>query len=206
VKRQRAKVKNSLKVQSHSVMDLPDKYEIFEFTSGYDPVEMAEFVNRGGWGVGGYNEKRGNMYLAPQYKSRRNIHMGIDIWAPAGEPVYAVLNGEVVYTANHAQEGNYGGTIVLRHKIEGEEIFALHGHLSVNSLERSKEGHEVKAGDIIGWLGDASENGNWPPHLHYQLSRKDPGEADMPGVVSEKERSEALKIYPDPRTVLGSIY
>ena len=192
--------------ESHPVMDLPDEYEILEFTAGYEPQIMTEFVKNGGWGVGGYNEKRGNMYLAPHFESRRNIHMGVDIWAPAGEPVYAVFDGEVVYTANHAQEGNYGGTIVLRHKIEGKEIFALYGHLSLKSLERSRAGQEIEAGDIIGWLGDKSENGHWPPHLHYQLSRQDPGEADMPGVVSDQERDKALKLFPDPRTVLGNIY
>jgi len=192
--------------ESHPVMDLPDEYEILEFSDGYDPQKMTEFVESGGWGVGGYNEKRGNMYLAPHFESRRNIHMGIDIWAPAGEPVYAVLDGKVAYTAKNSRMGDYGGTIVLRHTVDGEEIFALYGHLSLKSLERTKAGDVVQAGDIIGWLGDESENGNWPPHLHYQLSRRDPGEADMPGVVSEQERDKALELYPDPRIILGNIY
>jgi peptidoglycan LD-endopeptidase LytH len=206
VKRQKTELKSSVKIESHPVMDLPDEYEVFEFTSAYDPKKMAEFVEKGGWGVGGYNEKRSGMYLAPQYENRRNIHMGIDVWAKAGEPVFSVLDGEVAYTANHDQDGNYGATVVLKHTYEGKNFFALYGHLSLESLKRSQPGERVKAGDIIGWLGDESENGNWPPHLHYQLSWKDPREADMPGVVSDEEREKALEIYPDPRIILGNIY
>lgn len=206
MKRQTAKGKNSIRILSHPVMNLPDEYEIFDFYSGYDPDWMTRFVNSGGWGVGGYNEKRGNMYLAPQYQKKRNIHMGIDIWAPAGEPVYAVLDSKVAYTANHDQDGNYGATVVLQHTFNGHELFALYGHLSLMSLEKSPPGKEVKAGDVIGWLGSEAENGNWPPHLHYQLGSRDPGEADMPGVVSESDRGKAVLLYPDPRMILGKIY
>jgi murein DD-endopeptidase MepM/ murein hydrolase activator NlpD len=156
--------------------------------------------------VGGYNEKRLNMYLAPQYENRRNIHLGIDIWAPAGEPVYAPLDGTVKYREFHDQEGNYGATVVLKHQFKGVDIYALYGHLSLKSLKHAAGLDSVKAGDVVGWLGEEYENGNWPPHLHYQLSRNDPGEADMPGVVSEDEREEALQIYPDPRIILGDIY
>lgn len=192
--------------QSHPVMNLPDRYEVFDFSEGYDPKEMSRFVENGGWGVGGYSEKRKNMYLAPQYKNRRNIHMGIDIWAAAGESVYAPYEGKVAYLADHNQEGNYGGTLVLMHNVEGNEYFALYGHLSPESISNLKPGQKVKAGDKVGELGDESENGNWPPHLHYQISVQDPGEADMPGVVSDEEHEEALKLYPDPRILLGEIY
>ena len=187
-------------------MNLPDEYKIFNFSDGYDHDQMTQFVNSGGWGVGGYSEKRKNMYLAPQYENRRNIHMGIDIWAEAGEPVYSSVDGEVAYIANHAQEGNYGGTLVLKHQVDGVTYFALYGHLSPKSISDLKQGQKVDAGEKVGELGDESENGNWPPHLHYQVSIQDPGEADMPGVVSDEEHDEALKLYPDPRILIGEIY
>jgi murein DD-endopeptidase MepM/ murein hydrolase activator NlpD len=188
------------------VMNLPDDYEVFDFSEGYDPDQMTRFVKRGGWGVGGYSEKRKNMYLAPQYENRRNIHMGIDVWAKAGEPVFAPLDGEVAYVADHAQEGNYGGTLVLKHRIESSTYYALYGHLSPSSLLHLKPGKNVDAGEKVGELGSEKVNGNWPPHLHYQISIKDPEEADMPGVVSDEEHEEALKIYPDPRILIGKIY
>lgn len=190
----------------HPVMDLPEEYEIFDFSNGYDPQIMSRFVENGGWGIGGYSEKRQKMYLAPQYENRRNIHMGIDIWAAAGEPVYAPLEGEVAYIADHNQDGNYGGTLVLKHKVNGQIYYALYGHLSPDSILHLTPGQEVEEGEKVGELGDEKENGNWPPHLHYQISIKDPGEADMPGVVSDEEHEEALEIYPDPRILLGEIY
>lgn len=190
----------------YPVMNLPENYKVLDFSSGYESEKIFRYIRQGGWAVGGYNEKRPNMYLAPQYENRRNIHLGIDIWAPAGEPVYAPLDGIVRYTEFHDQVGNYGATVVLKHKYKGEDIYALYGHLSLNSLKHAAGLNSVKAGEVIGWLGEEHENGDWPPHLHYQLSRKDPGEADMPGVVSEEEREEALQIYPDPRIILGDIY
>lgn len=195
-----------IKAKVSPVMNLPDEFEVFDFSNGYDPEVMSRFVQSGGWGVGGYSEKRENMYLAPQYESRRNIHMGIDIWAAAGEPVFAPIAGEIAYLANHDQEGNYGGTLVLKHTLNGEIYFALYGHLSPESISHLKPGMKVEAGEKVGELGAEEENGNWPPHLHYQISIEDPGEADMPGVVSDEEHEEALKVYPDPRILLGEIY
>ena len=171
-----------------------------ELAGGFD-----ESLLKNGWAIGGYNEKRDKMYTAPQYRNERNIHMGIDIWAPVGEPVYAPADGIVAYSADNSEEGNYGGTVVLKHRIKENDIFALYGHLSLSSLNKSRPGDSVNAGDVVGWLGNRSENGNWHPHLHYQLCTVDPGEADMPGVVSEKERKSALLIYPDPEEVFGKL-
>lgn len=187
-------------------MILPDECEIFDFSKEYNPRKITEFINNGGRAVGGYLEKRVNMYVAPQYQNQRNIHLGIDFWGPAGEPVFAPFAGKVAYMDNHEQEGNYGPAIVLKHSFSGKPVYALYGHLSLKSLENLKTGRSVKAGDVVGWLGNESENGNWPPHLHYQMSFLDPGKADMPGVVDEKEANKAIKIYPDPRFFIGEIY
>ncbi|MDX1640162.1 MAG: peptidoglycan DD-metalloendopeptidase family protein [Balneolaceae bacterium] len=194
------------KMDPHPVMDMPEELKIIDLESGFDRDSLTAFIKSGGWGVGGYLETRRIMYMAPQYENERNIHMGIDIWAPAGEPVYSVLDGEIVYSKFLNDEGNYGGTLVLKHVIEGQELFALYGHLSKKSLETFKPGQKRKAGDLMGWIGDESENGNWPPHLHYQLSIEDPGTADMPGVVSKKNLIQAREKYPDPRILLGDIY
>lgn len=190
----------------HPLMKLPADYKIFDFSLDYNPEKMTEFIRAGGWGVGGYLEKRAGMYLAPQYGNRRNVHMGVDIWAKQGEPVFSPLPGKIAYKAYHGEDGNYGATIVIKHSLNGGDMFALYGHLSKKSLERNELEATVEAGELIGWLGNSDENGNWPPHLHYQISMKDPGEADMPGVVAEDEVEEASKVYPDPRMILGSIY
>lgn len=196
------------KLDLHPVMDLPAEYRVLELSESdsYNSGQINELIESGEWAVGGYLENRTNMYLAPQYENRRNIHMGVDIWAPAGEPCYAVTDGKVCYLANNDQDGNYGGTVVIMHKIDDFEIYALYGHLSLRSLELNQPGKKLKPGDIVGWLGDESENGNWPPHLHYQLSVDDPEEADMPGVVAAENLINMRTKHPDPRILLPGLY
>ena len=65
---------------------------------------------------------------------------------------------------------------------------------------------KLKMGDVIGWVGDRTENGGWNPHLHFQLSRVQPTTHDLPGVVSQEDRAWAMTAYPDPRLVLGPLY
>lgn len=189
-------------VKFHPVMELPEKYRVFDFTGGYDP----EQIRQAKWGVGRYNERRRNMYTAPQFANRRFIHMGIDIWSPPDEPVYAAWDGVIAYMADNDQEGDYGPTIILKHRIAGRQMFALHGHLSRSSLDENRVGEALAKGEPFARTGRVEENGRWVPHLHYQLSWVDPGQPDMPGVVSEDELAEALQIYPDPRIVLGKVY
>lgn len=194
-------------LESHDfspVMNYPEEMHVFDLSGTYD----RDFIRSKQWGIGKYNERRTKMYLAPQYEGKRNIHMGIDIWAPAGEPVYAFADGEIAWFANHRQKGNYGPVIVTRQAIaiEGRSLYALYGHLSAESLNGLHRGRKIAAGQRIASLGTEEENGGWVPHLHFQLSLEDPGEADMPGVVAEEDREEALKKFPDPRLVLGDLY
>ncbi|TVR17532.1 MAG: peptidase M23 [Balneolaceae bacterium] len=191
--------------KNHPVMILPEKYEVLDLSRRYNPELIEKLIRSGKRAVGGYLENRKNMYTAPQYENKRNVHMGVDFWAPAGEPVYAAFPGEVLYTRNNDESGNYGPTIVLRQIVNKDEVFALYGHLSKDSLTKTEVGQSVKPGDVIGWLGNFEENGNWPPHLHYQISYEDPGEADMPGVVSPGEVEKASKIYPNPGLILGAL-
>ena len=187
--------------QYHPVMNIPAGTPEIDLTEGFDRAKLVD-----GWAYGGYNERRINMYTAPQYEGKRYIHMGIDVWADAGEPVFAVSDGEVVYLTNHDQKGNYGVTIVLKQNTKNEPVFALYGHLSLASLNLHQPGNTISAGDMVGWLGDEAENGGWIPHLHYQLSLDDPGEADMPGVVSDEELKKSLEKYPDPLDVFGNSF
>ncbi|MEX1011620.1 MAG: peptidoglycan DD-metalloendopeptidase family protein [Balneolaceae bacterium] len=183
-------------------MMVPPQLPVIDFTEGYD----IEAIRRARWAVGRYNENRSGMYTAPQYENRRTVHMGIDIWAPEGEAVYAVAEGRVAYLHNHRERGNYGPTLVLHHRFGNLDIYALHGHLNQRSILRWNPGDRVEKGEEIANLGAIEENGGWEPHLHYQISWDDPGEADMPGVVAPEEREEALNRYPDPRIIVGTLY
>lgn len=185
------------------VIDLPKDYEIYDFTKGYDENRLLKSP----YGVGKYNEKRKDMYSGPLYdKEQRNIHVGIDIAAPVGTPVHACYDGEIYMTGYNSQVLDYGYTLITKHSFDGMDLYILHGHLSKKSIEGKIPGQKIKKGDVIAWIGEKSENGGWNPHLHFQLSYEKPEKCDMPGVVSEKNLSESLKKYPDPRLILGDLY
>jgi murein DD-endopeptidase MepM/ murein hydrolase activator NlpD len=180
----------------------PGKLYLFDFSQGYDP----RLIYRKKWGIGKYNELRKEMYVAPQFNSERNIHMGIDIWTEAGAPVFSFFDGVIAYLRDNNRSGDYGPTIIVKYEMEGTELFALYGHLSRTSLESVAKGDKIGKGEQLAVIGTEEENGGWAPHLHFQLAIEDPCEADMPGVVSEQNHKSALKKYPDPRLVLGPLY
>lgn len=188
------------------VIELPKDYEVYDFTKGYDPGRKRQSM----YGIGRYNERRPGMYTTELFKSApeeiRDIHVGIDIAAPVGTPVRAFYDGRIYMTGINPAPGDYGGTVITEHDLGGHVIWALHGHLSHASVRAHQVGEPIKAGDVIGWVGDVNENGGWNPHLHFQLSWVRPERCDLPGAVNEKDLPEALLIYPDPRLVLGPLY
>lgn len=186
----------------HPVIALPEGYEVWDFTQGYDPKRAM----RTGYGVGRYDEKRRGMYTSALFGGVRDIHVGIDLGAPVGEAVHAFWEGEVHRFAYNAAAGDYGYTLVTRHVFGETALYALHGHLAARSIEGRFEGQRVARGEVIAWVGDRHENGGWNPHVHFQLSLVRPEVADLPGAVSDADREEALRRYPDPRLVLGALY
>ncbi len=78
--------------------------------------------------------------------------------------------------------------------------------VSAASIAEKVQGAAVKKGEVIGRMGERHENGNWFPHTHFQLSLLEPVIADMPGVVFKGHRATALRVYPDPRLVLGPLW
>ena len=186
----------------HAVIELPRDYEVYDFTQHYD----SERPRTSAFGVGKYNEKRTGMYTQELFLGERDIHMGIDLAAPVGTPVYAFAPGEIFLFAYNSAAGDYGYTLITRHEIEGQKFYALFGHLSKKSIEQKNLGQGFDRGEVIAWVGDRHENGGWNPHLHFQLSLVAPLKADMPGVVNEKDRQQALETYPDPRIILGPLY
>jgi peptidoglycan LD-endopeptidase LytH len=184
------------------VIQLPSGYEVYDFTQGYDPARAM--TSR--YGVGRYDEKRRGMYTTALFEGARDVHVGIDLAAPVGEPVHAFFGGAVHRFGYNAAPGDYGYTLVTQHELNGQSVWALHGHLSARSVEGRFEGQRIARGEVIAWVGDRHENGGWNPHLHFQLSLVRPEVADLPGAVSDADRAHALTIYPDPRLVLGALY
>lgn len=158
---------------------------------------------------GGYNEHRGlykrsDLFSAAEEEELiRNIHIGIDLWAPAGTAVLAVLPGKIHSFRDNANFGDYGPTIILEHEAEKMKFYTLYGHLQRKSLDALEVGQEVNKGQQIAALGDASENGNYAPHLHFQIIIDMEGKAgDYPGVANKMEIEHYLANCPDPNLLL----
>jgi murein DD-endopeptidase MepM/ murein hydrolase activator NlpD len=158
------------------------------------------------WTIGRYDEVRPDLYTTPLFGGVRNVHMGLDIGGPVGTAVMAFAAGEVSHFGYNAAAGDYGHTVITKHCLDDVNLWALHGHLDAASTANKQEGQVVHAGETIGWFGAKNENGGWEPHLHFQLSFKEPTTYDLPGVVSEQDRPQALLDFPDPRLILGPLY
>jgi peptidoglycan LD-endopeptidase LytH len=163
-----------------------------------------------GVGVGGYNEhrviyRRSEHFNAgePPYDVPREVHLGIDLWADAGTPVFAPLDGVVHSFQDNDNFGDYGPTIILEHNTPNGLLYSLYGHLTRNSLRGLYEGKPIKAGEKIAEIGPYPENGDWPPHLHFQLMTDMLSfRGDFPGVCSLADREKFLAICPDPNVLL----
>ena len=103
------------------------------------------------------------------------------------------------------EKGNYGYTLILKHSPEGmAPFYTLYGHLGQSILETWKPGDSVKAGTKLGVLGTSSENGNWPPHLHFQVMLDLLEQnGDFPGVAFPEEAATWMSICPDPVWISG---
>jgi len=133
----------------------------------------------------------------------RRLHLGVDIWGDAGTPVYSPLDGIVHSYQNNNNIGDYGPTIILQHNLGGLTIYSLYGHLSQKSLEGLTVGQHIAKDQQIAQLGDIDENGQWPPHLHFQLMFDMEGKAgDYPGVCKFSEKEIYRMNIPDPGLIL----
>jgi 4-aminobutyrate aminotransferase-like enzyme/Ser/Thr protein kinase RdoA (MazF antagonist)/murein DD-endopeptidase MepM/ murein hydrolase activator NlpD len=163
-------------------------------------------------GVGGYDEAR-VIYATDGFASgavteeRRTVHIGIDITLPAGSPLYAPLEGVVHGFEDARARLDYGPVIILRHDIPGDRplaFYTLYGHLDRQSIEDLSIGRRVTAGERFAAIGAAPENGDWWPHVHFQIITD---MLDVPcnfnGVAPASQRGTWLSLSPDPNLLLG---
>jgi len=158
-------------------------------------------------GIGGYGEDRviyrHRKHFTADAGKPRSIHLGVDIWAEAGTPLHAPLGGTVHSFAFNDHYGDYGPTIILTHELGGISFFTLYGHLSLAALEALYVGKSIRAGEHFASIGPYPENGDWPPHLHFQLIREMGNyKGDFPGVCNAADRDYYLNLCPDPKLIL----
>ena len=131
---------------------------------------------------------------------KRSIHLGIDIFCQHTTKIFSPLDGTVYIKTNNKAELDYGPMLIIEHSNHNGGVFyTLYGHLSSQGIAGIKEGQNVSAGQLIAEVGAPPENGNWPPHLHFQLIMHllDLG-SDFPGVAFPSERNIWLNLSPCP--------
>ena len=167
------------------------------------------------YGIGGYAEhrtiyrrsalfdKKGNESLQIGEEEPRRFHLGIDVWGKIFTPVMAPIDGKVHSFAFNNRFGDYGATIILTHFLSDQIFHTLYGHLSLASIKNLREGETINKGDVIGEFGTPQENGNWPPHLHFQIIKDLQGmKGDYPGVCKYSERETYVENCPDADLIL----
>lgn len=181
----------------------------------HDAVQHQKYVEKrltqakARYAIGLYGEDRA-CYQAPMFDSpgcaeKRSVHLGLDIFTQAQEPIRAPIEGRVFSLEYNAGKLDYGYTLILIHKIPGHDcsFYTLYGHLSQRTMKQVSLGDKVEAGQIIGYLGDHHENGGWSPHLHFQiiidlLSCT----GDFYGACEPSMWHLWQKICPDPRLLM----
>jgi len=89
-------------------------------------------------------------------------HHGVDIFAPLGSPIVAVADG-VLFSVGRNQIG--GQRLWLRDR---QGNFFYFAHLSAFS-DPAAEGARVRAGTVIGYVGNTGDAEGTPYHLHFEI-------------------------------------
>lgn len=159
---------------------------------------------------GGYLEVRNLYKRSTVFKNNvyeeRNIHIGLDLWINEQATIYAALEGTIHSFQNNTALGDYGPTIILEHDFDGNIFHTLYGHLSLESLDDKNIGDKIEKGQQIGSLGLPPSNGDYAPHLHFQIIiDMENKKGDYPGVCSKKLESFYKENCPNPDLLLKII-
>jgi murein DD-endopeptidase MepM/ murein hydrolase activator NlpD len=104
----------------------------------------------------------GDSFGAPRGAYVGGWHHGEDIFAPLGAPILAVANG-IVYSVGW---NKVGGLRFWLQDLAGNEFY--YAHLSAFS-PLAVNGAQVRAGDVIGFMGNTGDAEHTPYHLHFEI-------------------------------------
>ena len=97
----------------------------------------------------------GDTWGAPRSGGRR--HEGVDMIGPIGTPIYAVVDGHA-----KAWSSELGGLVLSLYGADGNRYF--YGHIDHYGLLG-----DVKAGDVISYMGQTGNARFSVPHLHFEI-------------------------------------
>jgi murein DD-endopeptidase MepM/ murein hydrolase activator NlpD len=96
-------------------------------------------------------------------------HRGLDMMAAEGTPVVAVVAGEV----EKLFDSRLGGTtLYLR---SGDKRWQYYYAHLAGYTAGLREGMKVRAGQVLGYVGDTGDAGKGNHHLHFSAARMEPG-------------------------------
>jgi murein DD-endopeptidase MepM/ murein hydrolase activator NlpD len=115
----------------------------------------------------------GDARVADDFGGPREIgpHQGNDVFAPFGSPVLAVADGTLNRVGTLPISGN---RLWLKTK-SGDSFF--YAHLSAFSSD-AVNGRKVKAGTVLGFVGNTGDAEPTPPHLHFEIHPNDKDAVD----------------------------
>jgi len=98
-----------------------------------------------------------------QPRGTERMHEALDIPAPLGTPVYAVVDGKIakLFTSKP------GGLTIYQFD-PAEKYSYYYAHLD-HYATTLKEGQQVKRGDLIGYVGTTGNANPSAPHLHFAM-------------------------------------
>ena len=111
-----------------------------------------------------------NRFISSGYGLRTNpfpphklqFHQGVDLPAPFGTPIYALMDGKVLRASD--ENDGYGNSVLLKHK----DYDSFYAHCSSLNV---KVGDKVKKGDIIAFVGSTGKSTG--DHLHFEIRKND---------------------------------
>ena len=206
-------IDSSFPISSYVPLDLSISNASLTKNNLNTAADYAIYINRhlekfrGKVAYGGYLEHRNLYKRSTVFKNteteERNIHIGLDLWIAAGTKVLAALDGSVHSFQNNNNFGDYGPTILLKHVLNNHVFYTLYGHLSLESLTHLKIGQKISKGETIATLGTSEVNGDYAPHLHFQIIKNIGNHnGDYPGVCSKNDVPYYQENCPDPTILL----
>ena len=141
----------------------------------------------------------GDSFGAPRPNVPGGWHHGEDIFAAAGTPLLAVADG-TLHTIGFNKLGGY--RLWLR-DTSGNEFY--YAHLSAYS-PLAVEGRSVKAGDVVGFVGDSGDADGGSPHLHFEIHPAAMAGLGYDGVVAPYPILLAWRRSDDVSFAAGRIY
>lgn len=116
-----------------------------------------------------------NYRVFPAHANTLDFHRGIDFGNRSGLPIYAVMNGTVVFAENvtesnaSAGRSRFGNWVFIEHSPDPDTGQPRHTvYLHLNDSPTLTENVSIEQGAFIGYTGQSGEGIN-SPHLHFEL-------------------------------------